>query len=123
MTQKQKIQQFDTVARKRDLLERYFWDSRGGPLVADAKYSARVDDIKIRFAVYRVDAAHGGYIIIDQTVDKQDAGASIEYWESYCAKIDSLAHGSDYTLTCKLAVEHLRGAIHDLRESKPEVAQ
>jgi hypothetical protein len=118
LTKKAKLEQFDAMQRERDLLQRYFWDSREG-VKPDAKARVRTNSGDVRmFAVYRVDAAHGGYIVLESSLRYETHGRpatrqfgtpSIRYWDEWQAETRGLTdYHSEYVQAARQAAEELR---------------
>ncbi len=108
MTKKGMIENFPRVESERDLLQRYFWDSRAARKPAvhvnlSIPNEGRKD--RFTFSVYEPTAGHGGYIVIDQ----QPGGMPvIHWWEQFAEDVRRMPYdGTDYTFMLKSAVEVL----------------
>ena len=128
LTKKAKLEQFDVIERERDLYQRYFWDSREtrfGGVKPDAKTRIRTKsgDILL-FTVYRTQAAHGGYIVLEsqlkyeahgQPATRQFGTPSIQYWDAWQSETNSLTdYESEYVQAARLAMEQLRGMLRQV---------
>ena len=117
-TKKDKIELFDALRRDHDLYQRYFWDSREG-VKPDAKTRIHTasGDILL-FTVYRVSAAHGGYIVLESMLKYEAHGKpatrqfgtpSIRYWDEWQAETRALTdYLSEYVQAAKQAAGELR---------------
>jgi hypothetical protein len=113
VTKKYKLERFDALQRKHDLLERYFWDSRRG-VMPNAKARIRTKDGDVLlFSLYRTAASHGGYIVIEYDLTPGQSGtSSIHYWDQWQDETNRLTdYGSEYVLAVKQAAETLRRAL------------
>jgi hypothetical protein len=118
-TKKDKVELFDALRHDHDLYQRYFWDSRGIGFKSDAKTRVRTKsgDILV-FTVYHVEAAHGGYIVLEsmlkyethgQPATRQFGTPSIRYWDEWQAETNALTdYMSEYVQAARQALEELR---------------
>lgn len=134
ITKKAKLEQFDALQREHDLLQRYFWDSRDD-VKSDAKTRVRTKsgDILI-FTVYRVEASHGGYIVLESALryeahgrpaTRQFGTPSIRYWDEWQAETNGLTdYESEYVQAARLAMEQLRNGLRrpSLRYQESDLA-
>jgi hypothetical protein len=103
-TKKHKIESFDAMERERDLLQRYFWDSRAGvkPDAVSRQRNPDGDD-KAKFSVYGTLLACGGYIVIEF-----DPGTpSIQYLDDFRQYAKGLPMYEGYSGMVKRAEEEL----------------
>lgn len=111
ISKKQKLEQFDELKAERDLLQRYFWDSRSGVLYRpDAAVVVEADGVLITLSVYRFFAAHGGYVVIEQKAHCKKIGIpQIEWWEKFADMVLRAEDVSNkYIAAVRLGVEQLR---------------
>jgi len=118
LTKKAKLEQFDELSRERDLLQRFFWDSREG-VKPDAKTRIRTKsgDILL-FTLYCTQAAHGGYIVLESQLRYEAHGKpatrqlgtpSIQYWDDWQSETRGLTdYESEYVQAARQAAEELR---------------
>jgi hypothetical protein len=118
LTKKAKLEQFDALQREHDLYQRYFWDSRDSVKPdAKARVRTRSGDV-LMFAVYKVDAAHGGYIVLESSLryeahgkpaTRQFGTPSIRYWDDWQRETRNLTdYESEYVQAARQAAEELR---------------
>ncbi len=106
VTQKYKLEHYDALVRERDLYERYFWDQKKG---VTYDISAEADGIKL--FVFRLDAAHGGYVIADQG----DQVPHLYYWDDFVSSMAHLLSHHDSTLPLRIAIERAGIAVARFR--------
>lgn len=100
MTQKDKINRYDALAKERDLLSLYFYDqeTKLNTVKADA---IKVREGSVRMTLYRANGAQGGYVVMTQ----KDASPHIELFE---AMKDRMAKYYDNeSLPIRLCLERL----------------
>lgn len=72
-----------------------------------AGFKPAKDDIRYRADLYKLDAPHGGIVIVRSKIDGQNEQIIVaEYWESWRAKVLA-SHGSDYETYMKRLVSLL----------------
>ena len=109
MTKKSKLEQFDTVAQERDLLQRYFWDNCAGVEPAITATYRTKDNDYFRAFVYAPDRADGGYIVITSV----PAGTpSIAYYETWQQNVSELPFVGEWSLAMKSLAEQLRHKLY-----------
>lgn len=124
LTKKSKLEQFDSLQREHDLLERYFWDTRQGVKAeAKARIRTKSGDILL-FTLYQTKAAHGGYIVLESSLryeahgkpaTRQFGTPSIRYWDDWQAETRGLTdYMSEYVQAAREAMEVLRHSLTEI---------
>jgi hypothetical protein len=117
LTKKQMLETYAALMSERDLLRRYFWDSRM-KLRPEACVTLPWYEFKIRFSVYSTKSASGGYIVTDEVQHGKVTMSNVEYWEEYRARVNALPFdGTETTNLMKPAVEKLRGMLARAEET------
>jgi len=108
LTKKAKLEQFDSLKREHDLLQRFFWDScENFPVSAEATYRTKEND-KFYADVYGVNRPDGGYIVIQSL----PGTPSIAYWEEWQTKVREMPFSSEFCLAMKSLADQLRHQLY-----------
>ena len=109
LTKKDKLEQFNSLAHKCDLLQRYFWDSIKGlrPMTTQRCEEYR-GEFTITAQLFAPERADGGYIV----VTGESLTPSIQYYDDWRQWVAEMPMGSDYAYAVKLVAERVA---HDWR--------
>lgn len=103
LTKKAKLETFDALQRRHDLLERYFWDSRN-KLTPDAVVHEKAGKDHAKLSVYGTERGDGGYIV----VELNPGMPTVCYYDEWRSKVQALPFAGEYTHMMKRAAETLR---------------
>jgi hypothetical protein len=111
-TRKFKIENYDRIEKKMDLLERYFWDHENGigaAVIVEHQYAYERGENSIALSVFRTSAADGGYVVESQYIGQPPR---IYGWEERLSTIKGL-RSEGFGIQLKAAYEQA-----ELRVSK-----
>jgi hypothetical protein len=127
LTQKQKIERYDELARERDTWQQlaYFLVNHNGPYGFDyeAREVVKADDgDELEFRLYATDRANGGTLaILTHTKGVPHASLDVAVFDDWLLAGKALPYGSDERNAIKLAAERLevkRRRLYAAKEAK-----
>ena len=126
ITQKQKIEKYDSLVRENDLLTRYFWETQKATMPDKVLKGAETDHrdlIKLTASLYCVTSSYGGFVVLEWNTN----GSLAHYlkwadeWLDTPAQYGSVSHDIEESLKEKMRMYRTQ-VFHDERTQNKRLA-